>query len=131
MTTAAPTPAAEAACLYCGLPAGRAAPDDGPRYCCFGCRFAASIADSSGADAQARWMMTRLGLAIFFTMNVMVFTMLLWSQPDAGPQAAAGSPAAEALYGLARHACLLFTAPVLILLGGPLLADALAELRSN
>ncbi len=135
MTTAAPTPAggaaAEAACLYCGLPAGRAAPDDGPRYCCFGCRFAASIADSSGADAQARWMMTRLGLAIFFTMNVMVFTMLLWSQPDAGSQAAAGSPAAEALYGLARHACLLFTAPVLLLLGGPLLADALAELRSG
>ncbi len=71
-------------------------------------------------------MMTRLGLAIFFTMNVMVFTMLLWSQQEA--EQAVG-PAAEALYGLARHACLLFTAPVLLLLGGPLLEDAVGELR--
>ena len=70
-------------------------------------------------------MMTRLGIAVFFTMNVMVFTLLLWSQPEHE----APTPAAAALYGLARHACLLFTAPVVILLGGPLLEDALAELR--
>ena len=71
-------------------------------------------------------MMARLGLAVFFSMNVMVFTMLLWSQPD-GP----AEPAAAALYSLARHACLVFTAPVLLLLGGPLLDEACAEIRSG
>ncbi|MEY3204243.1 MAG: hypothetical protein RLZZ21_574 [Planctomycetota bacterium] len=111
------------ACDYCGLPAGGVAVDE-PVFCCFGCRFAASITAAQGDDGQARWMMTRLGLAVFFTMNVMVFTMLLWSQPDGEPSAQAG-----ALYGLARHACLLFTAPVLVLLGGPLCDDAIAELR--
>ncbi|MFM7108774.1 MAG: heavy metal translocating P-type ATPase [Planctomycetaceae bacterium] len=118
------SPAVPPACDYCGLPAGGPAAGAGePRYCCYGCRFAASITAASGDDAQARWMMTRLGLAVFFSMNVMVFTMLLWSQPEGE---SAGT-AAEALYGLARHACLLFTAPVLVLLGGPLLADAVAE----
>jgi len=122
------------ACDYCGLPVAVAAADADPRYCCHGCRFAASITGAGGADGRARWMMARLGLAIFFTMNVMVFTMLLWSQQDAaGPAAVvagSGSPAAaETFYSLARHACLLFTAPVLLLLGGPLLDDTLAELR--
>ena len=110
-------------CDYCGLPvAGRSAA--GPAYCCHGCRFAAAIAGAGGDDGRARWMMTRLGLAIFFTMNVMVFTMLLWSQ-----QGTAEGPAAAAFYDLARHACLLFTAPVILLLGGPLLAEAVAEVR--
>ena len=68
-------------------------------------------------------MMTRLGVAVFFTMNVMVFTMLLWSERGGGP----AEPAAAAFYGLARHACLLFTAPVLILLGGPLFGEAARE----
>ena len=116
----------QAGCDYCGLPVGGAVGGE-PAYCCFGCRFAASITGSSGDDGEARWMMTRLGIAIFFTMNVMVFTMLLWSQPEQGP-AATVEPTAAVFYGLARHACLLFTAPVLMLLGGPLLADALDEL---
>ena len=113
------------ACDYCGLPVAGAV-GDGPRYCCHGCRFAASITGAGGADGQARWMFARLGLAIFFSMNVMVFTMLLWSQQD---ETAGSGAAAEAFYGLARHACLLFTAPVMLLLGGPLLDDTVAEAR--
>ena len=118
------TPAANS-CDYCGLPVASGA-DEGPRYCCSGCRFAASITSAGGADAQARWMMTRLGLAVFFSMNVMVFTFLLWSEEAA---AGSGSRAATAFYDLARFACLLFSAPVLLLLGGPLLEGAVADLR--
>ena len=118
----APT-ADDLGCDYCGLPVtGR--PAAGPAYCCHGCRFAAAIAGAGGDDGRARWMMTRLGLAIFFSMNVMVFTMLLWSE-----QGRTGAAAAAAFYDLARHACLLFTAPVILLLGGPLVEEAAAELR--
>jgi heavy metal translocating P-type ATPase len=120
------------ACDYCGLPVAGTVADARPRYCCHGCRFAASITGAGGADGRARWMMARLGLAIFFTMNVMVFTMLLWSQQeDPATVLSGGSPAAEAFYSLARHACLLFTAPVILLLGGPLLDDTFAELRQG
>jgi heavy metal translocating P-type ATPase len=120
------------ACDYCGLPVAGTVADARPRYCCHGCRFAASITGAGGADGRARWMMARLGLAIFFTMNVMVFTMLLWSQQEDPAAVLSGtSPAAEAFYSLARHACLLFTAPVILLLGGPLLDDTFAELRQG
>lgn len=111
-------------CVYCGLPLAATGVADGPRYCCFGCRFAASITDASGDTGESRWMMTRLGVAVFFTMNVMVFTMLLWSERGADVE-----PAAAALYGLARHACLLFTAPVMVLLGAPLFGEAAREVR--
>lgn len=114
-----------AGCDYCGLPVGGRRNNDGPCYCCSGCRLAASITAAGGATGEARWMMTRLGLAAFFSMNVMVFTFLLWSQEAD----ALGGEAAEAFYALARHACLLFSAPVLLLLGGPLLENAAAELR--
>jgi heavy metal translocating P-type ATPase len=112
-------------CDYCGLPVAFRA-DEGLRYCCSGCRLAASITAAGGADAQARWMMTRLGLAVFFSMNVMVFTFLLWSEEAA---AGSGGRAATAFYDLARFACLLFSAPVLLLLGGPLVEGAVADLR--
>ena len=59
-------------------------------------------------------MLTRLGLAIFFSMNVMVFTMALWTW-DAYPLPPGSNVAS--LRELFRYACLLFAAPVLLLLG--------------
>jgi heavy metal translocating P-type ATPase len=110
------------ACDYCGLPTDGPLGSDEPRYCCYGCRFAASITAADGDEGQARWAMTRLGLAIFFSMNVMVFTMVLWAQPAESADQLAG-----VWYDLARYACLLFTLPVVLLLGAPLLHDAVAE----
>jgi heavy metal translocating P-type ATPase len=76
--------------------------------------------------------MVRLGLAVFFSMSVMVFTLVLWSQEAVGePTADAAGSLARVWYDLARYACLLFTAPVVLLLAGPLVEDALAELRQR
>ncbi len=110
-------------CDFCGLPVFDLPAAGEPRYCCFGCRFAAGIASSGGDEGLARWTLARLGLAVFFSMNVMVFTMLLWSQAELEAGALAG-----AWYDLARYACLLFTLPVVFLLGGPLVGDAAGEL---
>src|SRR5947209_4750729 len=76
-------------CAYCGLPLpvarswnGKSSPlpdlSQELAYCCFGCRFAASVAGANGPEGQAGWVFARLGLALFFTMNVMVFSMALW-----------------------------------------------------
>jgi heavy metal translocating P-type ATPase len=111
-------------CHFCGLPIDGTGNASEVRYCCYGCRFAASVTAANGDEAQARWTMTRLGLAVFFSMNVMVFTMLLWSQPQE-----LASPLVGAWYELARYACLVFTLPVVLLLGGPLVEDAGAELK--
>ncbi len=111
-------------CDYCGLPVAGGVGVE-PCYCCSGCRLAASITGAGGADGQARWLMTKLGLAVFFAMNVMVFTFLLWSE---GAAEGAGGQA-RALYDLARYASLVFSVPVLFLLGGPLVESAAAEVR--
>ncbi len=123
------------ACDFCGLPVPApwwGAPDPGgdesqPLYCCFGCRFAAAVTQERNEEGAVRWTLTRLGIAIFFTMNVMVFTMALWTYDvydvDSG-EALAGS-----LAGLFRYICLLCSLPVLFLLGVPLAENAYADVR--
>ncbi|MFO0865632.1 MAG: cation-translocating P-type ATPase [Gemmataceae bacterium] len=121
------------ACDFCGLPVAPplfgAASDEGPQFCCYGCRFASQVSGASGEQGEARWMLTRLGLAGFFAMNVMAFTMVLWTQDVYGEsQATAGS---ATLLGMFRYLCLLFTLPVVWLLGGPLWTNSCDDLRQG
>jgi heavy metal translocating P-type ATPase len=97
-----------------------------PRYCCFGCRFAASIAGERLRFSNPSGAQMRLGLAVFFAMNVMVFTMFLWSQPENVTDAAA-----KVLYEVARYLCLLFSIPVVLLLGPALVQDAIDGVRTG
>ncbi len=123
------------ACDYCGLPVPRswfgsrasAEETSQPSYCCFGCQFASSVTQESGDEGAARWTLTRLGLAIFLTMNVMVFTMTLWSFDIYGVDDSIGMSAS--LAGLLRSLCLLLSAPVLLLLGQPIIVSAMQSLK--
>jgi heavy metal translocating P-type ATPase len=118
----------ELACDYCGLPVSprrrrREASEDPVRkvYCCSGCLFAASILSADGDDdGHARRTMIKLGLAIFFAMNVMVFSMALWSRDIYAEQLQMAGTLADALYQVFRYLALLFCLPVLLLLGEPL-----------
>jgi len=76
------------------LAGGRRAVADAPRYCCQGCRFAASVTQASGEAGRMRGLMIRLGLSLFFSMNVMAFTMYLWTQDEALDTAESGQRAA-------------------------------------
>jgi heavy metal translocating P-type ATPase len=123
-----------AVCDYCGLPVprpfwGKAVAADGPPYCCFGCRFAAAVTRSRGAEGAATGALARLGLAIFLTLNVMVFTMALWTQDFYGVDGTGGEAWVASLAGLFRYLALLFALPVLLVLGGPLLESAWQALR--
>lgn len=115
-------------CAYCGLPVGGTKRVATETYCCYGCRVAAAITNESGEEGQTRWQLTRLGLAIFFTMNVMVTTLVLWSW-DVYEDAALASDRADVLFDLLRYVSLLLASAVAILLGGPLLENALDNLR--
>jgi heavy metal translocating P-type ATPase len=106
----------------------RSPPREESAFCCFGCRFAASVTQERGEQGRVRWTLARLGLAIFFSMNVMVFTMALWTQDFYGPD---GDAAMLGLRGLFRYLALLFALPVLFLLGVPLLDNALNDLRQG
>lgn len=126
-------------CDYCGLPipkplwlgssAGESEASAGLHYCCSGCQFAHAITKETGEEGATRWTLTKLGIAIFFAMNVMVFTLALWAYNN--PDVSGGSKMAEMFADLFRFACLILSLPVLFLLGRPLLENAIEQLQAR
>ena len=121
-------------CAFCGLPLprslslGSSRSADEADYCCSGCRAVASVEAAEGEQANAASSLTRLGMAIFFTMNVMVFTMALWSQ-NIYPAQSFDNELSTILRSVFRWASLVFSAPVLWLLGGPIASGVVQALR--
>ncbi len=120
-----------AKCEFCGLPvsAPRGAVAEGkpqPVFCCFGCEFASEVTRSSGPEGASRILLLRIGLAAFCTMNVLAFTMVLWTH-DVYP----GTRDARAILldDVLRYLGLLFSLPVWFVLGQPLLLSAVSRLR--
>ena len=114
------------ACAYCGLPTSSAAESRDPTFCCLGCQLAASISSEAVEnDAEVSSAAMQLGLAIFFSMNVMVFTLALWSWDT---YAISTTKNASILKELLRFGCLLFATPVLLILGRPLASNVISQL---
>ncbi len=118
------------ACDYCGLPVPGCAESElsESAFCCFGCRFADAVTREADDESTTRWTLTRLGLSVFFAMNVMVFTMARWShdiyEHDSGELS-------TSLHGMFRFLCLLLTLPVLVMLGVPLFRYAWDGLKQR
>ncbi|MBL8817385.1 MAG: cation-translocating P-type ATPase [Planctomyces sp.] len=118
-------------CTWCSLPVGIQQPTatcDEPIYCCYGCRVAHAITQEKGTEGAVRWTIVRLGISIFFTMNLMAFTMTMWSldvyevQPD---------PFQLKLFEVFRWLSMVFSLPVLLLLGVPLLQNAIESWKNR
>jgi len=122
-------------CDFCGLPVAafrRTGRDEGPSeplYCCSGCRWAASILTAEPTESYTQRILLRLGLAVFCAMNVMVFSMALWSRDIYADQLQDAGPLADALYDVFRYLAMFFSLPVLWLLGGPILAGVWHSVR--
>jgi Cu2+-exporting ATPase len=120
-------------CAHCGLPLGRwpvagrvaAVP---VRVCCYGCLLALQVTRATGEQGVATAVLVRLGLAIFFAINVMMVSMPTYVPYVYGAEAA---PTDGALFQVLRVLALAFSAPVLLLLGGPILASAARSLRGG
>jgi len=97
-------------------------------YCCFGCRMAHAITEEKGQAGAVRWTMVRLGIAIFFSMNLMAFTMTMWSLDIYEVQR---DPFQTQLFEVFRWLSMIFSLPVLLLLGVPMLQNAMTSLRQR
>jgi heavy metal translocating P-type ATPase len=115
-------PAGAAAEAVAGAAAGAAAPEAPQWFCCFGCALARRIAgDGDGGPAS---ILARLGLALFFAMNVMMLSMVLYAgDPAASP--GGSDPFSLGMASLFRWVLLLFATPVMLVLGPPILGAAL------
>ncbi|RMH22094.1 MAG: cadmium-translocating P-type ATPase [Acidobacteria bacterium] len=113
-------------CRHCALPvpAGRLRDP----FCCFGCRLAFELARPAAAgDAPPSTLLLRLGLGIFLALNVMVASWPFYAREIFG-DGARPEGAYAAFYGLFAHLAFFLTTLVLVLLGVPLLRDALRPL---
>ena len=124
-------------CTYCGLPLAdigrpprRAAAQATERDCCLGCRWAAEVARERSEGAGCSGILGRLGLAVFLTLNVLVFTMALWTT-DVYRADEAGAALDRPLAAVYRYLSLLLTLPVLWLLLPPLAESAWEQLRRH
>ncbi|MBI1950256.1 MAG: hypothetical protein HYS34_02715, partial [Acidobacteria bacterium] len=130
-------------CVQCGFPirararrsppprAGADPPAEGALFCCYGCALVNQITGARGERSQPTFILARLGLAAFLSMNVMMLGMVLYAgDPLAGGPSPA-DPFAAGMAGLFRHALMLFSLPVLLLLGWPIAEGAWRRLRSR
>jgi Cu2+-exporting ATPase len=85
-------------------------------FCCYGCCLAFQVRQGSGEESEATWLLVRLGVGGFLSMNIMMFSLLLYSGTFERADA-------ELLPWV--HVLLwILATPVLVILGGPFLRDA-------
>ncbi|QFI68588.1 heavy metal translocating P-type ATPase [Sinorhizobium alkalisoli] len=109
-------------CSHCLLPAGRRPVQyrlEGKdhAFCCYGCRIAYEIRHGRGEESEAAWLLVRIGVGAFLSMNIMLLSLLVYTGTFAGPEAHL-LPWIHALMWL-------FATPAVLILGGPFLGETL------
>jgi heavy metal translocating P-type ATPase len=109
-------------CHHCGLPCGGAG-GEGPAFCCSGCYLAWRIVGDQEEAGIPAAILVRLGIAGALALNVMMVSLVLYSEAiaDIGGQA----------IHVFRWALLALSAPVLLILVPPYLVGAARELRQG
>jgi P-type Cu2+ transporter len=106
-------------CSHCLLPIGlrpmqRAVNGEDCSFCCYGCCIAYQVKHGQSEEWDAAWLLIRLGVGAFLTMNIMLISLLLY----------AGTFSADPWLIPWIHLLLwLFATPALIILGEPYLRE--------
>jgi Cu2+-exporting ATPase len=84
-------------------------------FCCYGCCIAYQVKSGRTEEWEAAWLLIRLGIGGFLSMNIMLFSLLLYTGSLTGPDA----------YMLPVVGVLLwiFATPAVLILGGPFLSE--------
>jgi Cu2+-exporting ATPase len=122
------TDARDALCRHCLLPAGRRPMQrtiDGETctFCCYGCCIAHQVKNGNREEHEAAWLLIRIGVGSFLSMNIMLFSLLLYSGALQGADAAV----LPWIHGLLW----LFATPAVIILGEPFVRETWAQARQG
>ncbi|MFQ5714395.1 MAG: heavy metal translocating P-type ATPase [Candidatus Scalinduaceae bacterium] len=72
-------------CEHCKLPIGGSfirvcnKENKDTFFCCYGCKLVHEVVSGKGGDSESSWLLAKLGLVAFLTMNVMILSLLLYS----------------------------------------------------
>lgn len=112
--------AAAGFCSHCLLPVRgqaheRRVQGEHHRFCCYGCCLAFQVGRGEGEESEAAWLLIRLGVGAFLAMNIMLFSLLLYSGTFEHADAEVRPIVHVVLWALAT--------PVLLILGWPLFQE--------
>ena len=108
-------------CIHCLLPLGsrptrRTVNGEEHSFCCYGCCLAFQVRHGSREEPEAAWLLVRLGVGGFLSMNIMLFSLLLYS----GTFEISDAEILPIIYWLLG----IFATPVLVILGGPFIQES-------
>jgi P-type Cu2+ transporter len=120
------TAAADALCRHCLLPLGRrgfarTVNGESCQFCCYGCCIAHQVKSGSGDASEAAWFLVRLGVGSFLSMNIMLFSLLVYSGAFTGADRGVLPTIQLLLWGLAT--------PAVLILGEPFLRETWSQAR--
>jgi Cu2+-exporting ATPase len=113
-----------ALCSHCLLPVGlramrRTLNGESCTFCCYGCSIAYQVKQGRGEESEAAWLLIRLGVGGFLSMNIMLFSVLDYTGAFTGADANV-QPAVHLLQWL-------FATPAVLILGGPFMRETFIE----
>jgi Cu2+-exporting ATPase len=84
-------------------------------FCCYGCCIAFQVRSGKSEEWEAAWLLIRLGVGGFLSMNIMLFSLLLYTGAFTGVDAR--------LLPWIHLLLWIFATPALVILGGPFLRE--------
>ena len=107
-------------CSHCLLPLGLRAMErkvngENCAFCCYGCCIAFQVKNGKSEEWEAAWLLIRLGIGGFLSMNIMLFSLLLYTDAFTGADAR--------LVPWVHILLWIFATPAVIILGRPFLHE--------
>jgi Cu2+-exporting ATPase len=113
-------------CRHCLLRVGRrgftrSVNGEDCQFCCYGCCIAYQVKSGSGDASEAAWFLVRLGAGSFLSMNIMLFSLLVYSGAFTGADRQVLPTIHLLLWALAT--------PAVLILGEPFLRETWSQAR--
>ena len=110
----------DTSCSHCLLPIGpramqRTMNGESYGFCCYGCCIAFQVKHGKSEEWEAAWLLIQLGVGGFLSMNIMLFSLLLYADAFTGVDAR--------LLPWVHLLLWIFATPAVIILGGPYLRE--------
>ena len=118
------TAAADSFCTHCRLPLGlrpmqRTLNGEACAFCCYGCCIAYQVKSGRSEEFDAAWLLIRLGVGGFLSMNIMLVSLVIYAGAFSGEDAW--------LLPWIHLLLWIFATPALVILGEPYLRDTWAH----
>ena len=118
------TASGEGFCRHCLLPVGPRALQqtvngESCAFCCYGCSIAFQVKNGKTEEWEAAWLLIRLGVGGFLSMNIMLFSLLIYGGVFTG--------ADVKLLPYIDILLMVLATPAVAILGGPFLRETLFE----